>query len=102
MVKMVAYTLLTAYLCSGEVMPISQCNETIKSLLCHKNEEYLSSEYPEPSPCQVNIIMHLKDIYNVDEEKNTISLFVRISTDWKDERITLYRDADDETRYLHF
>ena len=54
------------------------------------------SEYPEPSPCHVDLSVHLKGIFDIDEDRNTISLFLRLSTKWTDERINLYRSEEDK------
>ena len=95
------FSLSTVFI-NAEILPLLKCNDTVKSLLCHKNDHYLPSEYPEPHPCQVNITMHLKDIYDIDEEKNTISLLIRLSTAWMDDRISLYRDKEDKDEYVLF
>ena len=77
---------------------VKQCNETIKGQICHVNETYRKSEYPEPSPCQVDLLVHLKGIYDIDEDMNTISLFLRLTTRWTDTRINLYRDDNDKNK----
>ena len=99
--KFIVFNLSIVFI-NAEILPLSKCNDTVKSLLCHKNDHYLPSEYPEPHPCQVNITMHLKDIYDIDEEKNTISLLIRLSTAWMDDRISLYRDKEDKDEYDFF
>ena len=75
---------------------VKQCNETVKGQICHVNETYRKSEYPQPSPCHVDLSVHLKGIFDIDEEMNTISLFLRLTTKWTDERINLYRTEDDK------
>ena len=75
---------------------VKQCNETMKGQICHINETYMKSEYPEPSPCKVDLFVHLKGIYDIDEEMNTISLFLRLTTLWTDKRINLYRTEEDK------
>ena len=76
-----------------------KCNATLKSQICHTEEAYLRSEYPEPRPCKVNVTIHLKEIYSIDEDMNTISLFIKLGTQWEDKRISLYRSEKDIERY---
>ena len=64
----------------------------MKGQICHINETYMKSEYPEPSPCKVDLSVHLKGIYDIDEDMNTISLFLRLTTLWTDKRINLNQD----------
>ena len=71
---------------------LKPCNETMKGQICHVNDTFRKSEYPEPSPCQVDLSVHLKEIYNIDEDMNTISLFLRLTTLWTDKRINLTQD----------
>ena len=71
---------------------VKQCNETMKGQICHINETYMKSEYPVPSPCIVDLSVHLKGIYDIDEDMNTISLFLRLTTLWTDKRINLNQD----------
>ena len=82
-------------ICLGD---IQKCDESKKSQVCYIGESYIRSEYPEPSPCNVNVTIHLKEIYKIDENKNTLSLFIRLSTFWEDKRLSLFRTEKDEKR----
>ena len=97
----IAFIITAFYFCIDECLcekHVKQCNETVKGQICHINEIYRKSEYPEPSPCQVELSVHLKGIYDIDEDMNTISLFLRLTTRWTDTRINLYRDEDDKNK----
>ena len=91
------YTIFVLYVCKKSFCEkhLKQCNETIKSQICHINETYIKAEYPKPSPCQVDLLVNFKGIYDINEERNTISLFLRITTIWKDDRLNLYRNNED-------
>ena len=78
--------------CLCEKHDVKECNETMKGQICHVNDAYRKTEYPEPSPCQVDLSVHLKGIYDIDEDMNTISLFLRLTTLWTDKRINLKQD----------
>ncbi len=83
--------------CFCEIKP---CQQSKRTRLCHVNDSYIRTEFPEPSPCEVNITIHLKEIYKIDENMNTLSLFIRLTTQWEDKRLTLIRSERDEMRYL--
>ena len=78
---------------------IEKCDQNKTTQLCSVNNSYIRSEFPEPSPCEVNITIHLKEIYKIDENMNTLSLFIRLTTVWEDKRLTLIRSERDEKRY---
>ena len=95
----IPFVITVFYFCIDECLCdkyVKQCNETVKGQICHVNETYRKSEYPQPSPCHVDLSVHLKRIFDIDEERNTISLFLRLTTKWTDERINLYRTEDDK------
>ena len=70
-------------------------NSTKPSELCHLNENYDPSGYPPcPGPCLIDITMEVKDVLEIDEKANTISLFLNIIAEWNDKRIYINRTQE--------
>ena len=56
-----------------------------KSAVCFKNE----TAYSNPFPAILGVQVHLKDIIEVNEQKNSISIQMELWTFWSDHRLAL-------------
>ena len=81
---------------------IRECKDSQKSQVCYEGDSYISSDYPEPAPCHVNISVQLKEIVSINEDGNTISLFIILCTEWEDKRLHVRQSEKDKERYVRF
>ena len=47
-----------------------------------------NESYQKPFPVTLETVLHLKEIVNIDEERNSISVQLKMLNFWKDLRIT--------------
>ena len=59
------------------------CNESVSSLqLCKKFENYIPNIVPKPWPRFVDIIIDLKNIIELDHDRNIITVYIYMITQW--------------------
>ena len=60
-------------ICNGDILP---CKKSVESKLCFladKTDEYVTTKSPEPIPTLINITLTINDIFEVDEEKKSVT-----------------------------
>ena len=59
------------------------CNETVSSLqLCKKFENYIPNLVPKPWPRFIDIIFDLKNIIELDHDKNIVTVYIYMISQW--------------------
>ena len=56
-----------------------------KPTICFKNE----TDYSNPIPTVLDVVLNLKDIIEIDEERNSISIQMELWTFWNDPSLAL-------------
>ena len=79
---------------------IGKCKDSQKSQVCYTGDSYIKYELPEPAPCHVNISVDLKEIVSINEEENTITLFIVLCMKWEDKRLHVEQSEKDKERYM--
>ena len=54
----------------------------------------MSSEFPQPLPCQVNTTIKIKQLLSVNEADETITIFVEYQSSWIDDRVGIRRSPE--------
>ena len=80
---------------------IGKCKDSQKSQVCYTGDSYIKYEFPEPAPCYVNISVDLKEIVRINEEENTITLFIVLCMKWEDKRLHVEQSEKDKERYVN-
>ena len=62
--------------------------------LCKNQDNYMSSEFPQPLPCQVSTIIKIKQLLSVNEADETITIFIEFQSNWIDERVGIRRSPE--------
>ena len=91
------HILITLVLLHQTKAQLGSCSSTdSKSLprLCKNQGNYIASEFPEPSPCQVRSTIQLKQLLSVNEEAETITIFIKFRSNWIDQRVGIRRSAE--------
>ncbi len=85
-------------LCNAKVLP---CKDSVESKLClmvDTIEEYVTTKSPEPIPTLINITLTINDIFDVDEDKKTITLSMKIILEWFDFKLDVKRSQEEKER----
>ena len=77
--------------CNGQhgVLP---CKDSVESKVCFlvdKWEDYVPENDPEPLPVSLNTTFHVQNIIDVDIEKETVTLAMKITLEWYDPRVSV-------------
>ena len=83
-------------LCNAKVLP---CKDSVESKLClmvDKVEDYVTTKSPEPIPTFINITLTINDIIDVDEDKKTITLIMKIILEWFDFKLNVKRSLEEQ------
>ena len=93
--KMKSLCLLLFVLSTGysQVIPCNNITAAKDFELCYLGDFYESTE-PPTIPTKIDITMMVKDVLKIDEEANTITLFLDIVAQWADP--TLYHNRTEE------
>ena len=71
-------------------------NAIVESIeLCKKSNDYRPNVGPD-KPTFYDLILDLKNIIDVDQNKNTITAYVYIITQWNDSRIDYAQPVDEQ------
>ena len=71
--------------CNGLVL----CSETVSALqLCKREKSYKPNAIPKPTPRPIDIIIDLKDIIDIDHERNLLTVYTYIIVQWTDPEIS--------------
>ena len=77
--------------CNAIVLP---CKESVESKLCllvDKVDEYVTTKSPDPIPTLINSTVTIIDVTEVDEEKKTATLVMKINLEWFDFKLDVKR-----------
>ena len=59
------------------------CNESVSSVqLCKRFVNYIPNSVPKPWPRFIDIIIDLKNIIELDHDKNIITVYIYMITQW--------------------
>ena len=89
-------------ICNGAILP---CKNSVESKLCilaDKIDEYVTTKSPEPIPTLINITLTINDIFEVDEEKKSVTLAMKIILEWFDFRLDVKRSNEENQMYKLF
>ena len=87
-------------ICNGEILP---CKKSVESKLCFFADnihEYVKTISPEPIPTLINITITINDIFEVDEEKKSVTLAMKIILEWFDFRLDVKRSKEENKMYV--
>ena len=99
-VEFVTIFLLLIYsiLIKGE--KVNTCADRVfTSQLCTTDSEYSIFNPPKPWPLVLNPMVDIKDVIDIDEEKQTINLYIYMSLSWTDDSLKVISPPG--TRYVH-
>ncbi len=77
---------------------IFTCKNSTPSKVCKDvdNEaDYVAENPPLPLPTRVDIVVNVIEILQVNKEKQTVTLKLKLSLFWVDKRLTVNRSNDD-------
>ena len=77
------------------------CKET-KDTVCSKFETYVSSNNPEPTPVNINILLKFYDIIGVNEADQTITVTLKAVFEWQDFRLDINQSQAHINKYVKF
>ena len=92
------FTLLSLELCKCLAFQLPQCKieQSGSAVLCAKKDSYSRVDYPQPSPCNISLIVVINDIKSIDEELQVINFYLTLVTKWTDNRVFLNYDAENK------
>ena len=100
----VSYYILISYLIVSETSgKILTCNKSVESNVCfdvEKIQDYVNSINPEPLPTEIDIGLKVRDITDVDENQQTVTLSIKADFEWKDSRLDVKRSKEDKEKYV--
>ena len=100
----VSYYILISYLIVFETNgKILTCKESVESNVCfdvEKIQDYVNSINPEPLPTEIDIGLKVRDITDVDENQQTVTLSIKADFEWKDSRLDVKRSKEDKEKYV--
>ena len=82
---------------------LPKCNDEKSgsaAVLCAKHDNYSMVDYPQPSPCNISLIVAINDIKSIDEELQLINFLLTLVTKWTDNRVSL--NYNDENKPSNF
>ena len=91
--------LMTFCICKG----IVPCKDSVQSKVCFlvdKIEDYVSTNNPEPFPTLVDTFLSIIDVIRVDEERQTVTLLLKMQLSWYDLRLDVDRSNEDTEKYF--
>ena len=66
-----------------------------------KIRDYVSSKNPKPLPTEINSSFMVRDITDVDENQQTVTLSMKAVFEWQDRRLDVKRSKDDQEKYVN-
>lgn len=80
---------------------ILPCSEGLLSEVCYKDDHYSTAVFPPGNrPVQVNMSFWFRDVVSINEEKQSITIFLNLGITWRDQRLSVNRDEGDIPWYL--
>ena len=92
LVFLVSMALLFA---NGDILT---CKDSVESKLClkvDKIDDYITTKSPEPHPTLINITLTVSDVFDVNENKKTVTLVMKIVLEWFDFRLDVKRSQQE-------
>ena len=65
---------------------LQHCNSTTRYEICYSSDEYHSNA-PSHSPISVRASVDIKEIVDINESKQTLTLLINFKVTWSDNRI---------------
>ena len=94
------FTLLSLELCKCQLPKCNNEQSGSTAVLCAKHDNYSMVDYPQPSPCNISLIVAINDIKSIDEELQLINFLLTLVTKWTDNRVSL--NYNDENKPSNF
>ena len=91
--------LMTFCICKG----IAPCKVSVQSKVCFlvdKIEDYVSTNNPEPFPTLVETFLSIIDVIRVDEDRQTVSVLMKMRLSWHDLRLDVNRTKEHTEKYF--
>ena len=66
---------------------VEVCNNEVNDTLCSIEENYDKNMIPKPWPCFVQVGLFIQEIFDIDDNKDTISMSLELSMVWIDNRL---------------
>lgn len=97
-VLMVFASLMGIFILKGTDGKLYACSAITSPDICHKGDYYSAIEFPPAEPTMVETIMWIKDISEINVEKQSITLFMQVLIRWNDERISFNQTDGNSTK----
>ena len=83
-------------ICPNESSNIPYCsnNQSDRIQICKKDNNHVTNRPPKPYPIKVIPILDLKDVHDVDVERETLTVYVKIVLWWEDFSISVITPND--------
>ena len=90
-------------LAASKVFPL--CNENPDGLaklpsMCYQSSEYNPAQFPEPSPAQIQSKFTIQRILKVDENEQTLDVYLDFLISWIDTRIGMVYNTETNQSYF--
>ena len=99
--KISCYIIISCLIVSETNGKILTCKESVESNVCfnvEQKEDYVDSINPKPWPTEIDIGLKIRDILDVDENQQTVTLSMKAHLEWKDSRLDVNRSKDDKEK----
>ena len=99
--KLSCYIITSCLIVSEINGKILACKESVESNVCfnvEQKEDYVDSINPKPWPTEIDIGLKIRDILDVDENQQTVTLSMKAHLEWKDSRLDVKRSKDDKEK----
>ena len=101
--KLSCYIIISCLIFSETNGKILTCKESVESDVCFNVEQiqdYVDSINPKPWPTEIDIGLKVRDIIDVDENQQTVTLSMKAHLQWKDGRLDVKRSKDDKEKLV--
>ena len=68
--------------------------------LCKVQENYSNLDFPQPTPCQIQIDLRIQEVIGIEEEHQLINIILKLVLRWNDSRISY--DYNEENKGSYF
>ena len=99
--KLSYYIIISGLIFSETNGKILTCKESVESNVCfnvEQIEDYIDSINPKPWPTEIHIGLRVRDIIDVDENQQTVTVSMKAHLEWKDNRLDVKRSKDDKEK----
>ena len=85
-----------------EALELVKCEDLKqKNQLCAKDDNYDKTKVPGTIPTKLTPLMNIYDVTEVNEYKNSVTIYVQIIVKWIDERLSYeQKDIGARNRYI--